>query len=371
MKIGILTYHRSHNYGALLQAYALKAYLKKMGYNAEHIDYFPNYHREIYKVIPFFKSKSFLGKTKALILALAGGFLHIKRKRIFNSFIKKQFNVSSKPLYTKKEHIMDLNYDIVIYGSDQIWRKSNFPTFNGYNDVYFGKHPRNVQKKISYAASMGVMESLEEDYGFIKQMMNNFESISVREDRLKDFLLDNTNKEVCLVLDPVFLLDANEWLSLVASNKVRHTINKKYILFYRLTPSREGGVLVEELKTHLGIDVVEIRGKSNPLKIGSRVIQTAGPIDFVSLIYNAEAVVTSSFHGLAFAIIFKKQFFAFGMGNNSERAQSLLKQLNIANRYVNNIAEVSFCEKIDYGNVDKTLGHLKNNSRSFLQTALS
>jgi hypothetical protein len=366
MKIGILTYQRAHNYGALLQVYAMQTYLRELGHEASVIDYWPKYHALEYELIPYFKSLSFKRKIKSILLFLIGYPRILRRNRQYQKFVQEQFNLSTKPQYPNKEAIKDVEFDVVVYGSDQIWRNQNYPLFKGFDEIYFGSHPLNALKKISYAASMGVINLKNEDLSFLEKMINNFDAISVREEELKKVLESFTDREVSLVLDPVFLIDKGKWETLIPERKIR----EKYILLYQLVPSEESIKLADLLQGYFGYKVIEIRGRVNSLLFGKRYMQTESPFEFLSLIENAEIIVSTSFHGSAFSLIFEKQFYAIGMGNNSGRIMTLLSSLEIGNRYVLNIEDANIKEVIDYNSVNKKLKENRENSVFFLKNAL-
>jgi hypothetical protein len=164
-------------------------------------------------------------------------------------------------------------------------------------------------------------------------------------------------------------LSRKDWVSLIKF--VNPLVSGRYILFYQLMPSRESIDFVERLKSYYGYEVVEIRGRVEPLLFGSRYLQTGSPLDFISLIRNAEIVVSTSFHGVAFSVIFEKQFYALGMKNNSGRVLSLLNSLKIYNRIVHDIDLVDFSHKIDYENVFVKLEALVNESRDYLSKSLT
>jgi len=153
MNIGILTYHRAHNYGALLQAFALKTWMQTQGHYVEMIDYWPAYHRAVYQILPHFKTRSFKGKIKDIVFLFLGLNKILKRRNSYEKFIQNYLQLPAKPIYTKKDELKSISCDFAIYGSDQIWRKQNLPLYKGFNEVYFGAYINT--KKISYAASMG------------------------------------------------------------------------------------------------------------------------------------------------------------------------------------------------------------------------
>ena len=167
--------------------------------------------------------------------------------------------------------------------------------------------------------------------------MKNFSAISVRETDLCQEIEKLTDKNISVVLDPVFLLSKEEW------SKYCVPINRsKYILYYNLLPSKEADGFVKTLSAKLKTEIVEITGSVSMKKVGRRYMQTVDAFEFISYIKNAEIVVTSSFHGVVFSIMFGKKFYAVGMGNKVERVKSLLSALNIeeclvAEKYYSNI----------------------------------
>lgn len=365
MKVGILTYHRAHNYGALLQAFALKTWLQTQAHNVEMIDYWPAYHSAEYQILPHFKTRSFKGKIKDIVFLILGLNKILKRRNGYEKFIQNHLNLPVKPIYTQKDELKSAAYDLAIYGSDQIWRKQCLPLYKGFNEVYFGSYINT--KKISYAASMGLI-SLKQpcDNLFLKENLKNFKKISVREKELQEVVEKLTGIKPELVLDPVFLLTKKQWIEFLPKPKSR----EKYILFYQLKRSEESVHLTNKLQKHFGCKVIEILGRVNPLKIGARYNQTASPFEFLSLITDAEFIVTTSFHGTAFSIIFEKQFYALGMQNNAGRALTLLENLGIQERYLEKVEDANFDEVINYEIINQKLQNNIGNSTSFLVEAI-
>lgn len=367
MKIGILTYHRSHNYGALLQAFSLKTFLRESGNDVGMIDYWPDYHAHDYALIPYFRFLGPITKLKAIILFIIGYPRILKRSLKYRHFIRDQFNLGNKVMFSDSSALNTLVYDVVIYGSDQIWRNQNYPFFKGFDEVYFGIKMPDVKRKIAYAASMGVMNIMSEaDSLFIKRMMNNFYAISVRESELKKTLEDICKYNIHLVLDPIFLLDKQKWISFIPPRK----IHRKYILLYQLVLSEDSVKLTDKLQQLFGYSVIEIQGRVDPLLFGNRYRQTESPFEFLSLLYYAEFIVSTSFHGAAFAIIFEKQFYAIGMGNNSSRIKTLLSSLGLENRYLLSSKDADSKESIDYTKIYNRLKITRDASIRFLNNAI-
>ncbi len=367
MKIGILTYHRAHNYGALLQAFALRTFLRNKGYEVEFVDYWPNYHSEMYKLfsVSTFKKLSLYGKGNYLFKFIICFFRKYKRWLVFLKFINEQLGLSELPRFKNNDSIKG-DYDVVVYGSDQIWRKQNYHYYKGFNDVYFSLNLLNAKKSVSYAASMGIINLNQNDCDYLKIALNNFQWISVRELELQVELKKILGQQIHLVIDPVFLLDKEMWSTLIPKRKIK----KPYILFYQLQQSTEACKLVSFIRNSLDYDIIQVDGSLYPFQFGKRYHQTESPFEFLSLIKNAEFVVTTSFHGLAFSIIFQKRFYAIGMRNNSGRALSILDILGIKHRYLNTIEKVRLDDEIDYHVVNERLLHYIENSKFFINNSI-
>jgi hypothetical protein len=364
--VGIITFHRAHNYGALLQCFALKKYIESLGHIVNIIDYWPDYHLSTYKFFPDFSKKSIKGKIKSIVLFVIGFFKIYKRSKGYKDFIKTHLDIETHISFKTANELSQLDFDVVVYGSDQIWWRSTLPTFQGYDLVYWGQQPKKAKRKITYAPSMGIINYDIEESNVLKKMLNNFDAISVRELIVKELIKSKLGIDTTLVLDPVFLIDKKYWEKFCNTNSKPFEIKEKYIFFYHLKENPQTGYLVENLAKYFDLRIIEIKGRVSPLKRSKRFMQTVDPIGFVQLIRNASFVVSTSFHGTAFSIIFEKHFYASGMGSNAERAKSLLKNLGIENRYIDNFNKPIFDDTIDYEQVNIKLEKLKVISKDFL-----
>lgn len=367
MKIGILTFHRALNYGAFLQAFALLDFIKSLGFHAEVIDYWPSEHKNVYSLFSFssLKEKKLVAKVKALMSFLLGVTRACSRKRKMEILQKKFLGIQNKIQFPNNRDLAALHYDYIVYGSDQIWWKwNNLP--DGKRDwVYWGDFiPKTVQK-ISYAASMGVINVDEAEKQQIACKLENFKSISVRERNLQSFIQSLTLKNVSQTIDPVFFKTKEEWLSLAKEPK----ITEKYVLLFNLMKSEDVNIFAKQKALELKCKIIEVTPSVQPRKIGKNVFQSLDAFEFIGMIKNAELVVTSSFHCVAFSIILKKQFFAVGMKNNSERVKALLDKLHIKERYLSTLSDCA-TEKIDYDKVDIILNQFILFSKNFLINAI-
>ena len=349
MKIGILTYHRSHNYGALLQGIALKEVLVRLGHQVTFIDYWPAYHRHIYALFSFhwmMARKGIRAKISYLKNCIANYKNRKNRKTNFDAFIKE--NVEP---YTSS---MDDKYDVIVHGSDQIWRKQ--PEINTYNPVYFGKHQIKSNWKVSYAASMGILPTDEFSKNLVKEYLSCLDAISVREESLLALVKELGYPNAVHDLDPTLLLPSDYW---VTRFDLKQSC-ERYALYYKIKDSFD----TKEVRRYVeskGLKLKVIHSKANVAD--SEVnITTAGPQQFLQMIYGAEMVFTSSFHGLAFSLIFNKPFYA-SFVKNAGRAESLLKAVDLSDRLLKpKIAIPSNLRDIDFNAVNQLLQTLRKAS---------
>lgn len=362
MKIGILTYNLSENYGAVLQAYALKTFLTSKGYDAEFVDYVHPAHREMYSLYSKkrLEKKNFIGKIKYNISFILKFSRLYKRKKKFKDFINNYLLPTSDQKQSESE------YDIVFYGSDQIWRKQTAIGLDDFNEVYFGSEHIKAKRKVSYAASMGILHSSDKDKAKLTELLKNFDSISVREQDLYELIQPLTEKKVEIVLDPVFLLTKSDWQQIIGEKKVK----RKYILLYNLLHNDDAVLCAKQIAKKENLELIEINGKiDSTLCYRRKRYNSCGPLDFLSLIYHAEFVVSTSFHGVAFAILFNKQFFSF-LKEHSERIVSILNRFELSDRFYPDKEQIKIVEAINYDLVNGLLNQKREFSISFINENL-
>lgn len=364
MKIGILTFHRALNYGAFLQAYATKSFLCDKGYDVEMVDYWPKVHAD-YVNRRKLTANTWIGKLKQFIFQALCTPIYIERKHKMARLRKQFFGLASKPLYQTGEELSQSNYDVVVYGSDQIWwNHAVYSSKIEYDKTYWGYYLPEKTKRIAYAPSMGIIDIREEDKPFIREALAHFSSLSTRETTLREALLPYTDKEITTVLDPVFLPEKTFWEQQVLPRK----IEEPYLLYYSLIPTKESYQRASKLAEEKGLRFIEIAAHVRQFHKSPNLIQTADAIEFLSLIYHADYVVSTSFHGTAFSIIFEKQFCVVGLGKQSGRVVSLLAQLGLDNRFTDNPYTL---DTIDYTAVRERLNKLQQTSRNYLLSALT
>lgn len=363
--IGILTFHRALNYGAFSQAYALKTFLESCGHRVSFVDYWPKAHAETYALFRINRKVGLIGNVLRFFKALLIAYSLFVRKTKMEQEVRRFLNLSKAPLYDSVLSLKNApSYDCLVYGSDQIWWNSIVYGYEGFDGVYWGEYMDKTIRKISYAPSMGIIQLGDDEQVNVKTWLKNFDAISVRESELFDVLQPLTQKTISVVLDPVFLLDREYWSNLCTEVKFRD-----YILFYNVMTSKDAKRFVRLLKKKTGKKVIEITGKVEPFRFGANVVQSASTVEWLSLMYHADSIVSTSFHGVAFSVIFQKNFYALGMSNKTGRVLSLLSSLHIENRLVDGFRDVFF-DAIDYNDVQNRIELLKAESIRFLLDAV-
>lgn len=366
MKIGISSYHNSINYGAVLQIYALKKNLEKLGGEVSVIDY-----RAInseYADFSFSKGRQTMGVPRASLKFL---FYHMSSKKLivnkmnkFADFVNSNLNLTRKYDYIE-DFINESNLDLVICGSDQIW---NPEITNGFNKMMFGDFNSSTIKKYSYAASVGdvkIIDTKDRKTVFL-ELIKNFDAISVREKELAEFIKDNVDEDPLVVLDPTLLLDADEYLPIIDTTKLK----EKYVLVYQLSRYPRVIEIARNLSKLYNIKIVEIINNPYEFPRNKSMLFDVSPSEFLNLIKNAEYVVTNSFHGTAFSIIFKKNFYTVASRSRNSRITNLLLTLGLSDRLINENDDEFLSDKINYEEVDVLLSRERETSINYLKTVL-
>lgn len=324
MKIGIITYMQS-NYGAVLQAFSLQERLKEKGASVEIIDFTTDGHLKSRNLLTFRKSGNLVKDVAVFLLNIIRFPQLYKRRNRTDAFKESHYNLTRR-YSTQEQLLLDLpKEDLYVTGSDQVFNL-NSP----YYQVYYLGFPKQSFKKIAYAPSFGV-ESFSEEYNKVGNYVNDFDYLSCREEVGADFLSSITGRIVPTVVDPVLLHDAFFWKSVA----VEPAIKDDYILVYDLNGGNALIEIANKIKVQTKCKIVCVTGNINRLFRVDKLVYSAGPAEFVGWFSRAKYVVTDSFHGTAFSIIFSKEFFTYeAVEASSSRLKNLLKKSGYENRLI-------------------------------------
>lgn len=358
MKIGIITIQNSSNYGAMLQTYALQSFLEKYGCSVEIINY-DNPHMA--KGLDLIRHGTSLIEIYYMILDLLNFRARKKMIHNFHIFSRDYLNLTRK--YSKSELLYGMleTYDIYISGSDQIWNPN--VTDGEVDDIYFCGMAQKGSKVISYASSFGGYDFLDKNKNEkIKNFLKKYSAISTREMGYIQKASCLTEKRIVKVMDPVFLLSKDEWYN---SMNTQEIIGKPYILIYVMSKHAEVLERVLRMNISKNLDIIMF-GETLIRKKNIHYVMDAGPKEFVNFFRNASFVVTNSFHGTAFSLIFNKNMCVLNNANNMNRIYDLLQTVNLNSILVKDINALEMSNQVDYNAVNQYLKVLIDKSKKYL-----
>lgn len=363
MKVGILTFHNAINYGAVLQVYALQQTILALGEECEIIDYscpavVKQYRRK--KIRECISWKEFVSDLLSLHRL-------DKKKAAFGNFIHKYLILSDR-VETVSGDIVK-RYDAVIVGSDQVFNPKNTDGDSAYLLDFNGK-----TKKIAYAASVGNNDflSLWEDKYKVdyKKLLSVFQFMSFRERETADFVSQLFGRAYQTVLDPVLLAGNTLW------ENFRGKTTEEYIFVYNLGDIPLLGEFVRNLhrKTGLKVYVVNKDIKGDILFHKYNNVSSLSPEDFLKMLSGATYVVTDSFHGTAFSVLFHKNFYSVvnsGKENTNSRILCLLEELKLESRIVSVNCDLNPIMVHNYDEVDQMIHNMRDSSLLWLKKSLN
>lgn len=380
-KIGIITIHKSTSYGACLQAHALWKYLQLKGYECEIIDLYRNIHKGY---IPSKKytifEKPFLGNTEKRT-SLLSKIYHKITKRILDHIYHKDDNIKKTRFeefntlahYSQPYKGIDLlyenppKYDIYITGSDQVWN----PTIGIPLEPYFLTFTES-SNKIAYASSFGISNLNDKYKTMFKPWLAKYKAISCRETDGAQIIKDILNKNVPICLDPTLLIGAKYWNSI----SISPSYQKPYLLLFFLKGiSKDILKYCSNIAKANNLQLIILGRASLPITLKHHIVANAGPKEFIGWIKNANAVITDSFHGLAFSIMLNNCFYikldnaTIGKSRNSRMA-TILSELNLEDRILDISSSRNLMTPIDRKSLDNRLKEAQEFSAQYINSNL-
>ena len=365
MKIGILTFIGVENCGALLQAYALSTKLTELGNEVELINLISNneYNRKNNSAL---KNKAFLARK--IYYLFYSKSIKIRKEK-FNDFRNNYLPIipKEKKIYENELENNCEKYDYLVCGSDQIW--SQDPKLYDRSDAYFINFPYKG-KRISYAASFGDnLDYVEKIKEHIIPYLKKFNSISVREDEAKEFLEKNQIK--CEVtVDPTMLISKKDWEKI----SIEPAEKEDYILYFSVNSRKYSINIANKLSKQTGLKVIELNPHPKSWNSGFKKKYGIGPREFLGYISRAKYIVTNSFHGTVFSILFKKPFLAAfdekdGRIIKENRKYTLLEKLELQDCITTESKKIDLqiINNINWKKSIKDLDKIKNDSICYLK----
>lgn len=332
MRLAIISLNLHHNIGGILQAYALQTALEHMGHDAVNVN---NYD---YKKLPVWKLCALFVKAvirKALLRRgiIFANYLDIKAK---NPFVKKYLHLKTPQDF---DAIKQGDYDGFVVGSDQVWRPNYFnrpahPHYIANAYLAFTDGWTNT-KRVAYAASFGVSEWTYSPEDTLKcaAAAKQFDAISVREDSAVALCEQHLGVHAQHVVDPTMLLTADDYCQLFRSDN--STFKGEPLFCYILDLSKHKTSLVKQVAHENNCNYSYISGGTNFIHLIKNEIRFASIPQWLRCFSDAQFVITDSFHGTVFSIIFNKPFVVLtNSGRGNARMESLLRMFNMSERLI-------------------------------------
>lgn len=352
MKIATLTYQRHDNYGAMLQCYALQKKIESYGIETEVIDYICDVSEN-----PFGLRALRTKGIKKYITGSIGAITRLPRAKRFTEF-RRLLKMSAT---VTKKNISQLGkeYDGFIVGSDNVWNTD----ITGLDEMYFLSFVADKRRRASYAASFGSSKIKESDKDRYTTLLADFAIINCREKSGAKLAADLTGKRTDTGCDPSILLTKEEWSDLAISPREK----KPYLLAYQMVPSSGFVKLVRTVAKAKGLNVIYIPFPYGFLSCECKL--SIGPLEWLGLFKEAEYILTDSFHGCAFSILFNKQF-AVQISQLGERIDNILSIVDLKSRVVDTSNDVQDLPMIDYSIVNNKIELFRKESEDKLKQIL-
>lgn len=365
MRICVITFHDTLNFGATLQCTATSRCLAKQGHDVKVINYLPDYVMDKKSTMKEIRN---IGRSSNKVKALVKGFAYLtksgdirKKNRCYEEFLNA--NVYRTDAYHTFDELVKNppEADLYICGSDQIWN----PALTGgkLDPAFFLKFAEG--RKAAYGVSVGELD-INSEAEKLKELTADMAGVSVREKSVAVDMAFAIERDVDVVLDPTLLLEKSDYVKMESASPV---IEKPYLLLYNVQNSKESVGTAKKIAAEKGLDIIDI--SPNPFaKIdGVKKLLDIGPGEFLKLFDGADCVVTNSFHGTVFSVIYEKEFWALGHSKRAGRTYDLLDTLNLMNRFISDPSEADG-SPIDYSDARERLAHRRAHSMDYIKSLL-
>jgi hypothetical protein len=367
-KINIITLHAVKNYGSVLQTYATQKKMEQFGYIVEFADYWrkDNIDEQLTNEYLKYSEKWNSNCFKRCVYKAVKTPSIRKRISTFNSFLKDNIHLTERRYYTLEELQAEVpQADIYCTGSDQMW---NSDWNNGIEKPFFLEYAPAGKKRIAYSSSFGKPKLDEWEKEETKRILKKYNAISVREASGVDILDDLGIEGGVNLLDPTLVLNNEDWKGLIAERQIK----QKYVLIYQLNNNKDFDKYAKVFARQKGLKLVRLAYDYDQVLKSGWLICCPKVEVFLSLFYNAEYIITDSFHGTAFSINFNKKFAVVYPPKFSTRLQSVLELTGLTKHVLNDFNNYTIPDlPVDYGKVNRILDAERKKADDFLKTALS
>ena len=362
-RLGTISYNiycNFTNYGSALQTWALHQVIKRTGNEPVLIDYCPEVLADKDPLNPFKNMWDQSDEAKRMVELSLPSIYENKKK--FDEFYNNQFTRTQKK-YTA------CNFDSVVFderiegfvcGSDTIFCPDEF----GFDDGYYANYQVMQGKSVSYAASFGDPHFTDETYQILNRLVCNFKALGIRENQMIPYIKEHVEVPVQRTIDPTLLLSADDYKEIISGSVEKN----KYLLLYSRRYSPQMEEYAERMAEQNGWSIVDISLRSTNAERGHIMAYDAGVEDFLSLVKNAEFVVTNSFHGMIFSVQFRKQFVVFSREQCDNKIEEMLDLFGLSDRML--MTGLESYSSIDFDDVHKRISIARKESLAFLEMEL-
>lgn len=354
-KIATLTFQEADSYGAMLQAYALQKAIQLLGYETEILNYSCKAIVNSYRMSP---------TPKSVVARLCRTPFYQVRQSRFRKFRADRLVMSDK-VAGDELGSFSARYDAVVVGSDQVWN----PLLTAGDPTYFLTFLRPEQKKVSYAASIGLAEWRSNERDAYLPLLHSFDCLTVREKTASEYL-SRYGVAAKVVCDPTLLLTQSDYIEIENDNRT----SLPYVLLFCLEdPFGQSVSFARRIANAQGGRLVVMHNGKLPVP-NAKNVRDAGPCEFLSLVHHASMVITESFHGICLSLMFRKPFFYFDPRavnktiSRSSRITDLLSALDLSNRIAT--SEIRDYPPVNYSEVTAKLSAMRETSFEILKQSL-
>lgn len=364
-KIAIMTFHRPLNYGAALQAVATYIIFEKTNFKPLLIDYRHPRIEKSRRVFDLDKKNSLYQNTKNIIKGILRFRTENNRKNRFDSFVLENSLMSEACADDAQLVEATKNCDLLLVGSDLVW---NWDLDKDLNNAFFLTfYGKSDKLKCSYASSIGTNEIPEEYREKYKKYLQSFDYISVREKTAKNILEKISGKQIKVVLDPTLMVEEKEWEKLEKWVKVP----EKYVVCYILEFTPNVIEIIRKVEEYYQLPVIYFT-RDNVYGAYGVSMYKYGPAEFLFILHHAEFILTNSFHGTVFAMLYNRNFATIPHSTRGSRMRDLLMELQMSERLIRDEQGFNSLVKnginVDYSNFEGNLERLRKESMEYIES---